>query len=469
MGSKRSCDRTDYSAKRWRGSGGMRVALVALLAASLALSLAASRANAGPARYVYEMCDSVLPGGGTPGIRYSQSPGQPWGVANSCAQPGGSLSVSLNGSTPGGDADWGLPIEAPHGTRLESVAVQAAACGTAPGLWASVLDRPDWPVQNCIADDRSFLLTPETRGYIVALSCSGVYGSCGGGPWISARYFATTIVDLAPPSVPALGGSLLQGGILRGHQGLVADGSDSGGGLQSIAVTVNGLPAATRLFSCNVAEANNQSVVGIVAAQPSPCPPQAGTSWSLDTAAFPFRDGANVVAVCASDFSTLADPNTSCATRTVNVDDSCAESPVAGGEVLSAQFASSHNETVTVGYGKDAEVQGRLTDNAGDPVPGASLCVKMQTLGVDDRLASVGAVQTDANGEYHYAVAAGPNREVLIGYRHDTAQVARSVRYYAHARTTLHVDKPRLENGERLRFWGSLPGPNGGGRVVVSD
>jgi hypothetical protein len=231
---------------------------------------------------------------------------------------------------------------------------------------------------------------------------------------------------------------------------------------------VNRSVAATKTMECDVAEAANLSVTGTVAAQISPCPAQADADWNVDTATEPFREGTNTVQVCASDFATLGDPNSSCSpAETVSVDDSCAESQVPGGDELSADFSQSNGETVTVGYGKGAIVAGELDTHAGDPVPGATLCVKVGTLGIDPELEPVGLVRTDAGGRFSYQLPAGPNREVLIGYRHDSDQVARRVRYYAHVKPTLVVKPRKLANGHRVRFDGQIPGPNGGGRVVI--
>jgi hypothetical protein len=102
-----------------------------------------------------------------------------------------------------------------------------------------------------------------------------------------------------------------------------------------------------------------------------------------------------------------------------------------------------------------------------DAVSCATLCVKMATLGVDPRPATVGTVITDANGAYDYKVPPGPNRDVVIGYRHDASQVARDVRYYAHAHPSFQATPTKLRNGDRVHFWGQLPGPHRRGRVVV--
>ena len=204
-----------------------------------------------------------------------------------------------------------------------------------------------------------------------------------------------------------------------------------------------------------------------MAASVTPCPTEVSAEWTLDTESYPFQQGTNTVEVCASDFATLSDPNTTCSKRTVEIDNSCVASPVPGGEVLSAQFSESNAETVTVGYGKGAEVSGQLANDAGDPIRGATICVKTQTLGVEPQAVPVATVKTDAAGNYSYTVPAGPDREIFVGYRHDASQLARAVRYYSHAGPTLLATPRHLRNGQRVRFGGQVPGPNGGGRVVV--
>ena len=168
-------------------------------------------------------------------------------------------------------------------------------------------------------------------------------------------------------------------------------------------------------------------------------------NWTLDTATYPFRDGLNTVAVCASDFATLGDPNTTCsAPSSVEVDDSCSESTVAGGEVLSAQFESSNAEQATVGFGRSATVSGRPGQQRRRSGPRREpLRQDGRRSGSTSRRRAVGSVSTDANGRYRYEVAAGPNREIVVGYRHDSVQVARDVRYYAHAKPSLKLAAPR--------------------------
>ena len=107
--------------------------------------------------------------------------------------------------------------------------------------------------------------------------------------------------------------------------------------------------------------------------------------------------------------------------------------------MISAQFTHNHKQALTVPHGRTARVAGELADDAGDAISGATVCVEMQTQGSRRGLVPVGTATTDAHGHFVYTVPKGPNRRVLVGYRHDSFQVARSIRYYAHAKPTIHI------------------------------
>jgi hypothetical protein len=76
-------------------------------------------------------------------------------------------------------------------------------------------------------------------------------------------------------------------------------------------------------------------------------------------------------------------------------------------------------------------------------------------------------LKTDGSGNYQYEVAAGPNRELLIGYRHDAAQIGDTLGYHAHARPTIDASARKLRNGQKVHFTGELPGPSNAERTVV--
>ena len=81
---------------------------------------------------------------------------------------------------------------------------------------------------------------------------------CQPGALIYAHYFATIEVDPLPPTLKGLEGSLLAGGVIRGHGTLSTETHDVGGGVSNVSVNVNGLPAAQpKVSNCDVAQANN--------------------------------------------------------------------------------------------------------------------------------------------------------------------------------------------------------------------
>jgi hypothetical protein len=442
------------------------IGIVAVCGAITLLFAPGAEAQVPGSRFVYESCDSALPGGAVPASEHMYSSN--FAPSQNCASPGGWIGLSQTGP----DTTFGalyVSIPATPGGFVETETITSVQSGLE--LPSSHINENGFPGPEP-EETRIFPMRSEPSLFGYNGGSLEIYAhclSCGAGPVIGAHYIAATEVDPHPPTIGPLTGTALSGSVLRGHQTLAAEASDVGGGLTSFSVLANGLPAAAAVTgSCAVAQVSNRSTYGTVAYSPTPCPPKLLGAWTLDTTAYPFHDGANQVSVCATDFATLGTPNTTCSpAQTVTVDNSCTESSVAGGSEISAQFSRTDAETITVGYGTEAEVSGTLHDAAGDPISGATICVKSQTLGVEPTAQPLGTAKTDAEGRFDYAVAAGPDRELLIGYRHDAFQVARSVRYYAHAAPSLEVDPAKIANGKSIHLWGRLPGPAAGGRVVI--
>jgi hypothetical protein len=454
----------------------IRILAVTTAAAALIGSIAGDAVAQTPgARFVYETCDSALPGGNPPPFSFRNGNGGAMEPMNTCAAPGGALGILETGAAQG-DPSWlevGVP-ETPGGF-VEAETITAFGAGWAEGNLPSHVYADGFPPGNGQEWTQTFqqhsqheLFLGSGGAFNIALDCN--YGqACNTGAAIYAHYVAATEVDIQPPTLGPLSGSVLAAGTLRGHQTLATEAADVGGGLTSLAVLADGLPAAPAVIgTCALAQVSNRSTYGTVAISPSPCPPKLQAAWTLDTSAYPFHDGANSIEVCASDLATIGNPNSTCSPPvSVNVDNSCVESPVSGGADLSAQFASSNAETVTVGYGNEAEIDGTLQDGSGNPVPGATICLKSETIGLEATPQPVGTVKTDSQGRFAYSVPAGPDRELLVGYRHDSFQVGRSVRYYSHAAPTLAADKAKLRNGGQVKLYGSLPQPEAAARVVI--
>jgi len=440
-----------------------------------------SGASGSPSRFTFEVCDPALPGGNAQGLEFHGDSGVFAGF-NDCAS-GGYLGIRETGPGWGTFGYLSVPVPATAGGYVESLAITAQACGMGPTNTNPHVYEDHWPPPICHdllryihVHSGPFPYAPGGN-FSIVLNCEALYDNtpnhnpinCQPGPVVGARYIAATEVDPKEPELNGLAGSLLEGGQIRGHQTISIDAADTGGGLSQLFVLVNGVRAGGAVSeSCNSLHVSNPSFYGTVSNSVRPCPATGGGEWTLDTQAYPFRDGANSVTVCAEDFSTLNDPNQTCtAPARVAVDNSCTPSAVAGGELLSAEFESSHTDTYTAKAGRGAVVSGQLSTNADDPVAGATLCVKEATPGVDRGPRSVAVLRTDANGSFRYEVRPGANRQIVIGYRHDSRQVARSVRFYAHLSPSLKLSPARLRNGKTVQMWGTIPGPEPGLRIVV--
>jgi hypothetical protein len=215
-------------------------------------------------------------------------------------------------------------------------------------------------------------------------------------------------------------------------------------------------------------EVQNSSYKGLAATSPTPCPPSLSGSWEVDTSKAPFQNGPNTIQVCASDFATTGSPNVSCSNpQTVEVNNACTESPVAGGADLSAGFAGDGSDDLTVKYGGTTEVEGGLTDQAGDPISGATICLESRPAASTTVARTVGTTTTDSQGNFSMEVKPGANRQLLVGYRHGSFQVAKQLTLETRARPTLILGSHKIAGGHKLEITGDLPKPNPGGHVLV--
>jgi hypothetical protein len=449
-----------------------RIGVVILLLAIFGPVIAAgnARAQVPGARFVYELCDPALPGGNPPEFDFqSQAAYAPF---QTCASPGGTVGVDQTGAVSQSAGLLTVGVLYTPGGFVESETITAFASNLQPGAEGSHVATDGWPPDNGGDQPRFFFEHSERiplssgGGFTVALDCSG---TCQPGGVIGAHYIAATEVDPTPPVVGKIEGTLLSGGVLRGHQSVSSQGYDQGGGVSMVDVVVNGsiAPGAAK-GSCAVASVSNPSYRGLVAYSVTPCPELLKASWDLNTAEYPFHEGLNTVQVCVSDFATIGPPNTTCSSlQTVDVNNSCTESLVAGGQNLTASFQGVTGEAVTVPFEQAAEVTGELTSNAGDPISGATICVQAQVQESAAEPQTVATATTDANGNFNYAVPPGPNRRLLVGYRHDAFQVAKTLTFNSHAKPTIELSRGRISHGGRIKITGSLPGPGAAGRVVV--
>jgi len=370
------------------------------------------------------------------------------------------------GSSPTGSGRYGAwTLTAPAGTEITRAAARVSA------------QSQNWHVPQLLIglDGGARDLLDGVRGDLHTVDWEGTGGrslssrlaclnrrECGDGrdAHIYMRRIALTLRDLTSPTIQ-LGGSLLEPGSKRGNQVLEVAASDSGSGIRSVTVELNEEPLEARVLEC--------SISNDVAVRLRPCPSSPTPRFDISTAAADFRQGPNELRVCASDYAPQATANRTCESRTVRVDNACPVSDVPG-EVLRARFKGA-GDRLTATSDATPIVTGVLTDDGGDPVRGAEVCVATRVKagnGPSERV--IATPITDADGRFSTRLPAGPSREVRIAHWRDPQHVSErflELGSRAVPRLALSPDRP-LRNGDSVRFDVRIPGPaNGGKRVAV--
>ncbi|MSO41390.1 MAG: hypothetical protein EXQ70_05760 [Solirubrobacterales bacterium] len=265
-----------------------------------------------------------------------------------------------------------------------------------------------------------------------------------------------TLFDSAGPTL-SLAGAMFDPGARSGHQTLNITAADQGSGLRRIDVWVNGVATTARQLDCALGSGWAKRL--------RPCPSSVTTPIVLDTAAAPFRNGANEVSACVSDLATSGAPNLGCATRSVTVDNACPSSR-GGGRKLSAGFAGGGVST-TVRAGQKPKLIGRLLSASGSPLEGARVCLLARPAMPSGEWKRIGMPRTHDDGRFSFVVPAGPSRDIRVAYRADSLQLEQRLRLAVRANPKLAVSPARTRNGRRVRFRGVLPGPSNSGRAVA--
>lgn len=283
---------------------------------------------------------------------------------------------------------------------------------------------------------------------------------CGEGKdaYLYMRRVGLTLNDTTAPTLQ-LGGSLLEPGSRRGDQVLDVSTADTGSGVRSVTVEVNGQPLDTRTLDCQVKDD--------VAVRLRPCPGAPTPSFDVATSGADFRQGPNELTVCASDFSPEATANRTCETRTVRIDNACPISAVTG-SVLRARFKGA-GARMTTPSDATATVIGTLTDAGGQPVRDADVCVATRvatTEGPPERV--IATPTTSSKGRFRTRIPAGPSREVRVAHWFGPHEVSeRFLNLNSKAVPRLKVTPDTLRNGQSARFEVRIPGPAQANRRVA--
>ena len=293
-----------------------------------------------------------------------------------------------------------------------------------------------------------------------------IYEQCFANPCSSTSAFAyitnfyADVQDLSPPSVTA-SGELLDGGVVSGVQTVNATVVDSGGGVQSIGVYVNGIRSASSSIC-------GPDVDDVSYSHLKPCPDSSGSrAIQLDTEhGAGWVNGANDVRICGYD---VGGNESRCLRRTVSVDNSCAASGGAAATSLDsgADVGGQLRRRAQLTSNDNPVIRGTLTDAGGSPVAGAAVCVYQTTELPDAGRELATTVTTQANGRFATRLDAGPSRTVDLVYRYNTKKVTDRVELDSTVVPTLSIPRKHLTNGQAATFFGRLPGPKAEGRAVT--
>jgi hypothetical protein len=272
-----------------------------------------------------------------------------------------------------------------------------------------------------------------------------------------------TLLDSTVPSVTNVSGSLIAGGTLTGTNTITFTASDSGGGIYSATVLVDGHQVAQEVPNSNgglcVDLAHPPSATMAFAA-PQPCPATENISIPLDTTQF--SAGAHQLQVLVTDAagdqataydgSFVAKGSPSVLPHVANGQSPCA------GETLDVAIDGKPKPRV-VPYGRTVTVRGVLHCGT---VPIRNARIVIATLDGPASATIDTSVQTALDGSFTYRVPRGPDRRLefsYTAYSDDPAPAATvTTTIMVRPRITLRIKPRRTTNRHTIHWTGTVTG-----------
>ncbi len=318
-------------------------------------------------------------------------------------------------------------------------------------------------------------------------------GSNSGGPEAEALVSSGsfTLHDSTVPSVANVSGSLIAQGVLSGTDTISFTASDSGGGVYSATVLVDGQQVVREVPNTNEGVCANltPSSPTMTFTSPQPCPSAENISIPVNTSKLSagqhhlqvtIEDAAGEEATAYDGLITVGGPSSGSpgvigpgspaalrgAPNGTNASDQAK---------LTARWARTPKTALTEHYGAREHITGTLTTTAGQPITGALLDVYATPDYQGAHPQSLGTTQTSATGAWTLTLPATISSATLsFAYRshvNDTVAVATvALKLSVHAGLTLHV-APRVTSvGRKIYFSGTLHGapiPSGGKQLVL--
>jgi hypothetical protein len=309
---------------------------------------------------------------------------------------------------------------------------------------------------------------------------------------VSGGSFA--LLDSTVPAVANVTGSLLAAGTLTGTDTINFTASDSGGGVYSATVLVDGQQVLQKVPNTNGGLCVNlapSASATMAFAAPQPCPAIENVSLDVNTTQIPA--GQHHLQVLATDaagdtavaydgtIATDGPPSGEATAGSIGPGSPIAlRGPANGTNAsdqarLTARWQSTAKSTRTSRYGQADRITGRLTSTTGQPISGAALDVSETPAEQGAKTVRLAGVRTDSTGGWALTLPRGVSSGALrFAYRShvdDTVPVATAtLALRVHAGIGLRI-APRVTSvGHRILFTGVLRGtpiPPGGKQLVL--
>ncbi|HZO37357.1 MAG TPA: hypothetical protein VFB41_10850 [Solirubrobacteraceae bacterium] len=266
---------------------------------------------------------------------------------------------------------------------------------------------------------------------------------------------------------------------LHGTEAVAFSASDAGGGVSSASLVVDGVERDRRVLDANNGGCQRPYSLSV------PCKPNVSASYGFDTTAL--ADGRHDVTLQVRDATEVN--QATYGPISITVDNTPALPDVAvdgigggggangGGGISQALASLPHTNgttadplarlsgtggTRTLRFGSATILRGRLNGRDGRPIGHARLDVLAKVRKPGAKRVQIGHPTTAADGSYSFRLAAGPSRDVTIGYRAHTGDRA----YTATLRTVVLVragvrlrrSATRLRNGTTLTLTADVLG-----------
>jgi hypothetical protein len=378
-------------------------------------------------------------------------------IDNCSSGAGGALSLELGASTSGygSDARSEWVFSAPAWSTISSYQLQIAGSYAIPStgggsgqVYVNASDEsdPNYDYRNLGAGAVGTYTLSRTPSAPVSsidvnASCDGQYGPCPGGAVISRVAVSSGVFllnDSTTPAVSGLTGSLVSGSTLRGTGEVSFAATDSGPGVFSAWLVVDGQTQPATILNTNNGWCRDlgQTTNGTRSfAHPNPCPLSTSGTLTLDTAGL--IDGAHSIKLLVDDasgdtttaysgsFTTANSPGRSAAfAGAVPIGSGTANG---AGASESARVLLKGRHAIARSFAHRAfKLGGRLLDSQGGPIAHAELDVLERT-GSSTQTRAIAHVRTGADGSFAAGMPAGTSRILTIGYRAFSGDASYSV------------------------------------------